>query len=82
MFNSNSVPQMMKSASSEDALKVLIENNAEEYEKYEQTKGKGTPDGDFTLKPKTVTVALHNPNEPANLRSNSFEIPLGKNKIE
>ena len=33
--------------------------------------------GELKLKPIEVSVSLHNPNEPANLRSTSFEIPLG-----
>ena len=78
MFNKDSEPLKMKSSGSKDSLKVVVENNAEESGQFESSKNEATPDGQFKLKPKTITVALHNPNEPANLRSNSFEIPLGK----
>ena len=34
-------------------------------------------DNNFDKKPTNIEVTLHNPIEPANLRSNSFKIPLG-----
>ena len=36
------------------------------------------PQGEINKQPKKVSVTLHNPNEPGNLRSKSFEIPLGQ----
>ena len=60
----------MKSASSEHALKVVLENNREEVDIY---RNKMEPD----LEPTEITVALHNPKEPADIRSKSFNIPLG-----
>ena len=68
---------MMKSASSDHALKVFIDYNEEAVQFFENTRTKGNPMGVMNIKPKKVSVALHNPDEPANIRSNSFEIPLG-----
>ena len=68
---------MMKSASSDHALKVFIDYNEEAVRFFENTRTKGNPMGVMNIKPKKVSVALHNPDEPANIRSNSFEIPLG-----
>ena len=36
------------------------------------------PQGEINKQPKKVSVTLHNPNESGNLRSKSFEIPLGQ----
>ena len=52
----------MKSANPKYALRLLVEYN----------RGKVEID-----KPTSVKVSLHNPNEPADLRSNVFSIPLG-----
>ena len=68
--------KMMKSASSDHALKVFIDYNEEAVNFFENTRTVGTS-GDIKFKPKKVSVALHNPYEPASIRSNSFEIPLG-----
>ena len=67
----------MESASSDHALKVFIDYNEEVIERYEKTKSQSNPLGELRLQPTEVSVALHNPDEPANLRSNSFELPLG-----
>ena len=80
-INKNTDPVKMKSASLKFALKVFIQNNEEEVQNYEKTvqnKGSLIKDpGDLKLKPRKVQVVLHDPNEPANFRSNSFEIFLG-----
>ena len=67
----------MKSASPKDALRLLIEYNQEKVEEYESTKSPQNPEGQLSLKPTSVKVTLHNPDEPANLQSNVFSIPLG-----
>lgn len=79
VFNTNNkkAPTNMRSARPEDALRLMIEYNRERVEIYEKTRHPGSPQGELFLKPTTVKVALHNPNEPANLRSNAFSIPLG-----
>ena len=69
--NTNRKPSLMKSAASAHALTVVIENNAEEVNRYMK---------DTTItkfEPSEITVSLHNPVEPADLRSRSFNIPLG-----
>ena len=76
-FNMKEDIKMMKSASSDYALKVFIDYNEEAVQLFENTRTVGKPSGDIRFKPKKVSVALHNPDEPANIRSNSFEIPLG-----
>ena len=68
--NTITKPSFMKSGKSSDALKVVLENNAEEVEKYLETK---IPRDE----PTEISVALHNPNEPADMRSKYFNIPLG-----
>ena len=77
--NEKSSPTNMKSASPKDALRLMIEYNREKVEKYELTRNKdpANPEGELDLKPTSVKVSLHNPKEPANLRSNVFSIPLG-----
>ena len=75
--NNENSPTKMKSASPKDALRLMIEFNREKVEIYENTKRNQSPEGQIYLKPTLVKVALHNPNEPANLRSNVFSIPLG-----
>ena len=49
----------------------MLENNFEEIENYEKAIDK------LFLKPSSVKVTLHNPKAPANIRSKSFELPLG-----
>ena len=71
----------MISAGSDHALRVLIENNREEVDLYENTRSPQNPNGDQKIKPKERKVSLHNPLEPANIRSNSFSIPLGYKTI-
>ena len=61
----------MKSASPKHSLDVVIENNAEEVDFFEI-------DRKEKLEPKEISVSLHNPLEPADIRSNSFQIPLGQ----
>ena len=77
--NNKNYPKIMKSSSPKDALRLMIEYNREKVEKYESTRNNDpqNPEGEIFLKPTSVKVALHNPNEPANLRSNFFSIPLG-----
>ena len=76
--NKKDSPRKMKSASPKDALRLMIEFNREKVEKYESTRDPPiNPEGILALKPTSVRVALHNPNEPPNLRSNVFSIPLG-----
>ena len=68
--NTDRKPSLMISADSKHALKVVLENNAEDVKNYEfwnQTR----------FEPTEVTVSLHNPKEPADVRSRSFNIPLG-----
>ena len=74
--NDNKKVVNMKSAGSNYGLKVLVEKNMEEIERYENNK-KANKVGDINLKPIHVSVTLHNPKEPANIRNKGFEIPLG-----
>ena len=70
--NVNRKPYLMKSKHS---LTVVIENNAEEVEKYENS-----PFKRFVKKPSELFVSLHNPKEPADLKfipSTSIRIPRG-----
>ena len=67
----------VKSVGSEHALQVILENNFEETERFEKTKDSFRTVGEIQLKPKGISVSLHNPKEPANIRSKSFKIPLG-----
>ena len=76
-FNMKDNIKMMKSASSDHALKVFIDYNEDAVQLFENTRTVGNPKGVLKFKPKKVSVALHNPYEPASIRSNSFEIPLG-----
>ena len=78
IVNDDKKVSMMESASSQKSLKVLIENNLEESEFYEDTKNADMPKGILNLKPRKIKVTLHEPKEPANIRSNSFNIPLGQ----
>ena len=71
----------MTYAGNDYALRVLIENNREEVDLFENTKSEATPNGELNLKPRERKVSLHNPLEPANMRSNSFSIPLGYSTI-
>ena len=70
--NDNNKVVNMKSAGSNYGLKVLVEKNMEELERYENDKNRN-----MNLKPIDVSVTLHNPKEPANIRNKGFEIPLG-----
>ena len=70
--NVNRKPYLMKSKHS---LTVVIENNAGEVEKYENS-----PFKRFVKKPSELFVSLHNPKEPADLKfipSTSIRIPRG-----
>ena len=71
MVNENVQISYMKNAGSKYALNVLIENNIEEVEDFEKNPT------NIKLKPINVAITLHNPKEPANIRSNSFKVPLG-----
>lgn len=68
--NTDRSPSFMESTSSKHSLHIVIDNNAEEVERYERI-------GDLAIKPQYVSVSLHNPKEPANTRSGSFKVPLG-----
>ena len=72
--NTNRRPSLMKSASLKDSLHVVVENNMEEVDRYEENY-------EQTKQPTKISVSLHNPVEPADLRTNSFEIPLGYSTI-
>ena len=72
--NTNRRPSFMKSASLKDSFHVVVDNNVEEVERYEE-------DYDQTMQPTKISVSLHNPVEPADLRTSSFEIPLGYSTI-
>ena len=69
--NTNKKPSFMTSAATEHALTVVIENNEEEVSRYVKDKD------NIKSKPTEITVSLHNPKEPADMRSRSFSIPLG-----
>ena len=83
-FNKDDDPKMMNSASPDEGLKVLIENNMEEINNYEKTKvttqEKVTVNvaGMIKQKPVSVLVVLHDPSQPANMRTKSITIPLGQ----
>ena len=79
MINAKSTPTKMESSSPDSPLEVILENNMEEVDSFETTKTTSIPIGDLGQKPRKVKIVLHNPYEPANIRSNSFEIPLGNN---
>ena len=74
--NTKRNPSMMQSAGLHDSLLTIIENNAGEVQRYENTVDSGQGDG--SIKPKKISVSLHNPREPADIRSKSFTIPLGQ----
>ena len=61
-------PLLIKSASKNHALTVLIESNEEENKNYENTKTINDKVGDTTIKPKSISISLHDPKEPANMR--------------
>ena len=74
--------KMMKSANPKHSLRVMIEYNRGKVEIYEKTREiPNNPEGMIDLKPTSVKVSLHNPNAPADLRSNVFSIPLGHSTI-
>ena len=64
----------MKIASLKDSLHVVVENNAEAVERYEKS-------NQPRQQPTKISVSLHNPVEPADMRSSSIEIPLGHSTI-
>ena len=78
ILNKERNPSLMESASPKHSLQVIIENNAEEVDRYDSTRGPDMPMGDIKLKPRKISVSLHNPKEPADIRSKSFQIPLGQ----
>ena len=77
-FNKDDDPRMMNSASPDEGLYVLIENNMEEINNYENTKDTSNVAGDWKKKPVSVLVVLHDPSQPANMRTKSITIPLGQ----
>ena len=76
-LNERSKVLKMKSAGSQHALRVMIENNLEEIGRYENTQSSLNRVGMLNFKPINILVSLHNPTEPSNIRSKSFQIPLG-----
>ena len=72
--NTNRKPSFMKSASLKDSFHVVVDNNVEEVERYEE-------DYQSRKQPTKIQVSLHNPVEPADIRTSSFEIPLGHSTI-
>ena len=70
IFNLNKAtePLLIESSSINHALTVLIENNYEENQDYESLKTIHDPVGDITIKPRSISVSLHDPKEPANIR--------------
>ena len=60
-LNKENLPVLIQSPSIKHALNVLIENNMEENNNYEYS-------GDVTKKPRSITISLHDPKEPPNLR--------------
>ena len=72
--NTKRRPSLMKSASLKDSLHVVVENNMEEVEKYEEN-------FESKKQPTKISVSLHNPVEPADIKTNSFDIPLGYSTI-
>ena len=82
MFPNDQIePKNMATAGSDYALRVFVENNREEVEYYDNTKTRQNPNGEMGRMPIERKVTLHNPMEPANLRSKSFSIPLGYSTI-
>ena len=73
--NKKQQPALM---TSEHSLKVIIENNAEEVERYENTKAPSKPQGELKFEPTKVAVSLHSPKAPADIGSRSFKVPLGQ----
>ena len=68
--NAKREPSNMLSASSKHSLQVVIENNIEEVERYKDRTA-------LKYKPTAISVSLHDPKEPADMRSSSFKVPLG-----
>ena len=78
-FPNNQIdPIKMISAGSNHALRVLIENNREEVDFFENTKEPLNPNGQLKLKPKEIQVSMHNPLEPANIRDAFKKTPKVK----
>ena len=77
-FNKDKIPFPMSLSNS---LTVVIENSYEEVERYLGTKIPSNPNGQVKLEPTHLSVSLHNPKEPADIRSKSFKIPLGHSTI-
>ena len=71
-FNKHEDPKLMSSGSPDEGLNVLIENNMEENNHYEKSKDS------VNDKPVSVLVVLHDPSQPANMRTKSITIPLGQ----
>ena len=79
--NTKRNPSLMRSSSSKDSLRVVLEINAEEAQRFEKTKNEGQPEGNQRLKPRPISINIHNPKEIADVRSKSFQIPLGYSTI-
>ena len=74
--NINRKPSLMRSASSEHSLTVIIEDNAESTKDLEEKK---IEDG-LSHRPEKISVSIHSPKEPADTifkPSTSISIPLG-----
>ena len=68
-FNNQDDPRMINSASPDESLNIIVENNFEEIFAYENTKNADNPEGEIKYKPKSVDVVLHDPRHPANIRT-------------
>ena len=69
----NKAPSLMKSTSSKHSLTVIVDNNAEEVQRYMADATKHNP--------REVSISLHNPREPADTKFiplTSVRIPLGQ----
>ena len=77
--NINRHPSLMKYTNIHHTLTVIIDNNAEEVDKYENIVGSESA-GEMIHKLKDISVSLHNPKEPADnnfIPTTSVQISLG-----
>ena len=78
MFQNRKVDTvLMKAASPDHSLRTVIETSAEERLRWEKSFS-NDDDGDYNLKPRFIHLSVHNPNQPADMRSRSFKVPLGQ----
>ena len=72
--NINRKPSLMRSASSEHSLTVIIEDNAESTKDLEEKK---IEDG-LSHRPEKISVSIHSPKEPADTTVNRFQPRQGR----